>query len=81
MFVNKDTGGVKLWVVALVLGAVVVAFIVIKDVLTYDNLISTNANGTFVRKSYFKPMTAARKNEIAANLDKAAAEKAAADKK
>lgn len=76
-FFKGKAGELPVWSFVLVAAAAVVLGCVVFNLISSQNMVTSNTNGSFLRTSYFGPLTAERKAEIAANADKAAAEKAA----
>ena len=76
-FFDSKAGEVKVWHLLLAVGVVTVLALVLHSMFSTQNMITTGNNGSFLKTSYFGPMSAEKKAEIAVNTDKAAAEAAA----
>lgn len=76
MFTQKFSE-LPLWQVLIGAAVLFIAILVVKDLVTVDNIVATSNNGSFLRKSYFSPLSAAKKTEIGAKADAAIAESAA----
>jgi hypothetical protein len=77
---SKKVSEVTFWHLLAAVGAVVALVLVVHTLVKTDNMVTTGANGSFIKPSYFGPLSADKKAEIATNYDKKVAEAAAAKK-
>lgn len=77
-FFEGKAGELPVWQLLLVAAVAVVLGCVVFNLVSTQNMVTSGVNGSFLRTSYFGPLSAERKAEIGTNFDKAAAEKAAA---
>ena len=75
-FFKQKTSEVPFWVLLLAAAGVFLLVHIVYDMITTDNLITTTANGSFQKKSWFGPLSAEEKFKIAQSFDKKVADAA-----
>lgn len=74
---SQKAGEVKVWHLLVAFALVLAVGFVVKNMLTYDNIVVSANNGSFLKKSFFSPLTGEAKGKLGADLDKSVAASAA----